>query len=104
MDVNPVRIMPLGDSITRGLIIPEPGVVPGGYRTRLFQRLTREWRPVEFVGSANDNPGECPSPNHEGHGGCRIDELLAGIDGWLAAACPDIVLVHAGTKIGRAHV
>jgi lysophospholipase L1-like esterase len=98
MEVKRVRIMPLGDSITCGLIIPEPGVVPGGYRTRLYHRLTREWRPVEFVGSANDNPGVCPSLNHEGHGGWRIDELRAGLDGWLAAAQPDIVLVHAGTN------
>lgn len=96
--MRPLRIMPLGDSITRGLIIPPPGVVPGGYRARLYARLTREWRPVEFVGSAHDNPGDCPSPQHEGHGGWRIDELRAGLDGWLAAAQPDLVLLHAGTN------
>ncbi len=98
--MNPVRIMPLGDSITRGLIIPPPGFIPGGYRTRLYQRLIREWQPVEFVGSADDNPDpdRLPSPHHEGHGGFRIDEIQAGIDGWLAAARPDLVLLHIGTN------
>src|SRR5690242_19787471 len=28
---RPVRVMPLGDSITRGLICPPPGMKPGGY-------------------------------------------------------------------------
>ena len=98
--MTPLRVMPFGDSITRGLIIPEPGVVPGGYRTRLHERLIREWGPVEFVGSADDNPDprNLPSPRHEGHGGCRIDELAAGVDEWMAAARPNLVLLHAGTN------
>ncbi|MEW6359509.1 MAG: SGNH/GDSL hydrolase family protein [Planctomycetota bacterium] len=97
---TPVRAMPLGDSITRGLIIPPPGMVPGGYRAPLYQRLTREWGPVVFVGSANDNPDpdRLPCPNHEGHGGFRIDEIAAGIELWLDRAGPDVILLHIGTN------
>lgn len=97
---RPVRVMPLGDSITRGLIIPPPGFVPGGYRTRLYRRLTEELFPVEFVGSAQDNPDpdRLPSPCHEGHGGWRIDEIAAQVDHWLAEARPDIVVLHLGTN------
>jgi hypothetical protein len=97
---RPVRLMPLGDSITRGLICPAPGFIPGGYRTRLYHRLANELFPVEFVGSANDNPdpGNLPSPAHEGHGGWRIDEIEAGIGAWLEAAQPDIILLHIGTN------
>jgi hypothetical protein len=40
-----VRVMPLGDSITDGL------VVPGGYRIGLWQRLVAGRFTVDFVGS-----------------------------------------------------
>jgi lysophospholipase L1-like esterase len=95
---EPLRIMPLGDSLTRGL--NGAGNTPGGYRTRLFQRLTKELGPVEFVGSVSDNPDpkNLPDPDHEGHGGNRIDESAAHIDEWISAAAPAIVLVHLGTN------
>ena len=37
---DPIRVMPLGDSITAGLIIPTPGYIPGGYRTKLWHDLS----------------------------------------------------------------
>ena len=99
----PIRIMPLGDSLTRGL--NGVGNVPGGYRTLLYNELTTDsgWfqtNGVDFVGTANDNPdpANLPDPDHEGHGGQRIDQAQAGILSWLAATNPAIVLMHLGTN------
>jgi lysophospholipase L1-like esterase len=90
------RIMPVGDSITRG-----GGQVKGkyvGYRAALQANLkagATGFR-YDFVGSMNDKGA--PDGNHEGHGGWTIDDLSAHIDDWLDAARPDIVLLHAGTN------
>lgn len=103
---EPIRIMPLGDSLTRGL--HNGGSIPGGYRTRAYNRLTDELYPVNFVGTASDNPDPfppippdidwLPDPDHEGHGGQRIDEAIANIESWLAAGQPAVVLLHLGTN------
>ncbi|OPZ27085.1 MAG: GDSL-like Lipase/Acylhydrolase [Lentisphaerae bacterium ADurb.BinA184] len=107
----PIRIMPLGDSLTRGL--NGVGNVPGGYRTSLYNQLTTDsgWfqaNGVDFVGTASDNADPfpptapdtdwLPDSDHEGHGGQRIDQAQAGILGWLAATNPAIVLMHLGTN------
>ncbi len=90
------RIMPLGDSITRG-----GGQVPGqyiGYRAGLQASLkagATGFR-YNFVGSMSD--AGAPDRNHEGHGGWTIDDLAAHIDAWMETYRPDIVLLHAGTN------
>ncbi|GAA5008689.1 hypothetical protein GCM10025734_51120 [Kitasatospora paranensis] len=35
-------------------------------------------------------------PEHEGHPGDTIDQIRAGVDGWLASSRPDVVLLHIG--------
>jgi lysophospholipase L1-like esterase len=94
---EPLRIMPLGDSITRGLT--NGGPIPGGYRERLYTRLTLELYPVDFVGSANDNPWTTApvDADHEGHGGWRIDEFAPNIAAYLEAQ-PAVLLLHLGTN------
>jgi len=96
---QPLRIMPLGDSLTRGSM-GHPRYHPGGYRTRLYRRLTRERRPVDFVGSQRTNPDPegLPDPDHEGHKGFRIDQVRARVKGWLDAARPDVVLLLIGAN------
>jgi lysophospholipase L1-like esterase len=90
------KIMPLGDSITRG-----GGQVPGqyiGYRAALQAHLragATGFR-YNFVGSMSDKGA--PDRNHEGHGGWTIDNLAAHIDGWIETYRPDVVLLHAGTN------
>jgi len=90
------RIMPLGDSITRG-----GGQTQGqyvGYRGGLQAHLqagAKGFR-YNFVGSMSD--AGAPDRNHEGHGGWTIDSLAAHVDGWLTDFRPDIVLLHAGTN------
>ena len=91
----PLRIMPLGNSITQGTV--------GSYRRLLWLALKKEGMNVDFVGSVNrtySNATQTPDfdTDHEGHWGWLADEVLAKIDGWAASAKPDIVLLHLGTN------
>lgn len=87
-----VRVMPLGDSITDGL------VVPGGYRIGLWQRFVANGYKVDFVGSQSNGPASLGDHDHEGHSGWRIDQIDANITGWLQATMPHTVLLHIGTN------
>ena len=60
-----VKIMPLGDSITRG-VYGSP-VNRWGYRQPLYVSLTNGGYNFDFVGGQTD--GNFPDPNHEGHDG-----------------------------------
>ena len=90
---DPVRIMPLGDSITGS---------PGCWRALLWNRLQSSGHTgVDFVGTLG--PQGCGVPydgDNEGHGGFLgtniADQNL--LPGWLAATDPDIVLMHLGTN------
>ncbi|MDR2849194.1 MAG: GDSL-type esterase/lipase family protein, partial [Verrucomicrobiota bacterium] len=97
----PLRIMPLGDSITYG------SGAAGGYRLPLYTALTNLGYNVDFVGSATDNaaPGLGAEINHEGHSGWRISNpgnsngLYEYLPTWLPSyADPDVILVHIGTN------
>jgi len=90
---RPVRIMPLGDSITWGV----GSSTTSSYRLGLWQRLvTGAGLAVDFVGSGQS--GALPDTDNEGHSGWRIEQLTASVDGWLASAQPDVVLLHIGTN------
>ncbi|WP_113697061.1 SGNH/GDSL hydrolase family protein [Amycolatopsis albispora] len=89
----PVRVMPLGDSITGS---------PGCWRALLWQHLQQTGHTaVDFVGTL---PAQgCGFPHdgdNEGHGGFLAtgiaDQNL--LPGWLSATDPDIVLMHLGTN------
>ena len=95
----PIRIMPLGDSITDG------SGAAGGYRLPLYIALTNAGYNVDMVGTATGNtaPGLGTEINHEGHGGWRITNPSNGlydfIYGWFEAiADPHVILVHIGTN------
>ena len=101
IQAEPIRVMPVGDSITRGLA--NAGPIPGGYRTKLYNRLATQWftaSGVDFVGSQNDNPdpANLPDPDHEGRGGWRIDQHIATIDAAIRIYHPAVVLLHLGTN------
>src|SRR5689334_1660355 len=92
----PVRIMPLGDSITAG---------PGCWRAKLWNRLqTNGFTNIDFVGTQSDgggcNPGFAYDFDHEGHGGFSATGIADNnqLPLWLTAARPDIVIVHLGTN------
>lgn len=99
---RPVRIMPLGDSLTQA---------SPGYRGFLYQLLVGAGYKVEFVGSKTDKGKPVGSPKHEGHGGFTIGpgkskadawsngkgNLFDNLDAWLKAQ-PDVVLLLIGTN------
>ena len=94
-----VKIMPLGDSFTRGAndINYPNGSIPGGYRKELGTRLATAGLAFDFVGSSSITAVAGMDPDHEGHDGFRTDQILSNLPTWLAAA-PDVVLLHIGTN------
>ena len=105
---QPLKIMPLGNSITQG----DMDFV--SYRYPLWKKLIDAEIKFEFVGSHTENDGGTPtfqdykgqsfSNRNEGHWGWRADEILNGKDGkgniaqWAEDHRPDIVLIHMGTN------
>lgn len=104
VEAAPLKIMPLGDSITEG--VP----VSGGYREPLYNLLKNAGYSTQFVGSLNDYPGTLPANQtaHEGRSGYVISAGAGrpgladpgNIDQWLgpAGADPDIILLMIGTN------
>ncbi|WP_433791686.1 SGNH/GDSL hydrolase family protein [Actinoplanes sp. CA-252034] len=88
----PLRIMPLGDSITVG--VGSPG--KNGWRAELQRRLRSAGVSADFVGSENE--GTTGDLDHEGHGGWTIERIAGIVDRSLAEHRPDVVLLHAGTN------
>ncbi|MEY3895251.1 MAG: hypothetical protein RLZZ214_770 [Verrucomicrobiota bacterium] len=93
----PVRILPLGDSLTYGVANTS---VQGGYRTRLHNLLTAADYNVDFVGTFTDDPNQgAPDRDHQGLRGVRTDALQTSLPGWLnAVEDPDVVLLLIGTN------
>jgi len=89
---GPIRIMPLGDSLTDGFN------VNGGYRIDLWTMLAAAHHSVDFVGSRHNGVPGLADKDHEGHPGWRIDELAGGVTPWLLAYRPQIVLLLIGTN------
>lgn len=93
----PVRILPLGDSLTSGL---STSPVQGAYRNRLYTLLTAAGYNIDFLGTFSDdeNP-QLPDCNHQGLGSARIDQIRSQLPGWIdAAGTPDVVLLLVGTN------
>ena len=96
-----LEIMPLGDSITDGVI---PGGSQtarwnaGGYRTDLWNRLSKSGLSVDFVGSLSTGPTTLADKDHEGHGGAGISTIANLVNQWLKAQQPDIITLMIGTN------
>jgi len=88
------RIMPLGDSNTRGIV---GSSTLSGYRLELYSLLTGAGYQVDFVGSLADGISGFDR-DHEGHGGFRDDQVAQMVYSWLTANPADIVLLHIGTN------
>lgn len=89
---GPVRIMPLGDSLTDGF------TVNGGYRIDLATMMASAGYSVDFVGSRWSGVPGLVDKNHEGHAGWRIDHLAQDVTTFLDAYEPRIVLLMLGTN------
>jgi lysophospholipase L1-like esterase len=92
--VPPIRIMPLGDSITYGV------GAAGGYRLPLYTALTNAGFNVDYVGTQTGNGAAgLGDSDHEGHSGWTIGGLYDNILLWFSQISdPDVVLLHIGTN------
>ena len=94
----PLKIMPLGDSITGGLSSAMC------YRLYLQRLLTAAGYQFDFVGTLKEHLWESlPADSvfdvdHEGHWGMPAYQELLYLGGYLRANLPDIVLLHQGTN------
>ncbi|MFE6526168.1 GDSL-type esterase/lipase family protein [Streptomyces sp. NPDC057794] len=90
---EPVRVMPLGDSITGS---------PGCWRAVLWNRLVSSGRTgIDFVGTLPPQAcGQAHDGDNEGHGGELATQAADRnlLPGRLAATDPDIVVMHYGTN------
>ena len=110
-DDQPLKILPLGDSNTRGY--PNNSNI-GGYRTNLWTDLAiAKGFNLNFVGKAASGPSNIDR-DHEGRGGLTIDELTDNVNGTQGSNNPgapiytniedalsdrpDLVLLMAGTN------
>lgn len=93
---RPLKIMPLGDSITTG-IISKQNRNSGGYRTELWSKLVTTGLRVEFVGSQSRGPESLGDKAHEGHPGWSIQRIAQSVSKWLDTYQPDLVLLMIGT-------
>ncbi|MEV7625048.1 SGNH/GDSL hydrolase family protein [Actinoplanes sp. NPDC089786] len=89
---DPIRVMPLGASITWGTASSDGN----GYREGLRQHLAGAGVAIDYVGSQQS--GTMADKDNEGHPGWRIDQVAAAVDGWLATYQPDVVLINVGTN------
>jgi lysophospholipase L1-like esterase len=90
---EPVRVMPLGDSITGS---------PGCWRALLWNRLQGTgYTNVDFVGTLPPQGcGVAYDGDNEGHGGFLATNIANQnlLPGWLSATRPNVVLMHLGTN------
>ncbi|MFI6074281.1 SGNH/GDSL hydrolase family protein [Actinoplanes sp. NPDC051343] len=121
-EAAPLKVMPLGDSITNGLgSIPYAATVawldahPGsrtdpdweeahtdpynGYRPDLKARLNRAGLRTDFVGSRHS--GTFGDVQHEGHPGWTIEQINDVLADRLHTYRPDVILMHLGTNNSR---
>jgi lysophospholipase L1-like esterase len=108
---RPLRIMALGDSLTDGADPQRPTTSPQSYRGFLEQRLRTAGYDVDFVGTQRRQAIGGTDPDHEGHSGftigpddstlctsCGPANIDAGLQAWLEATDPDIVLLLIGVN------
>lgn len=96
---NPLKIMPLGDSITQGKMnnsIPE--AEREGYRRYLWNKLIDFGLEIDFVGSQSNGSNLLLDRDHEGHPGENIAFIRGEINNWINATTPDIILLKIGTN------
>jgi lysophospholipase L1-like esterase len=90
---EPVRIMPLGDSITGN---------PGCWRAYLWRSLQQNgFTNIDFVGTQPaQGCGFTHDGDNEGHGGFLATNIAnqGQVRTWAQATRPDIILMHLGTN------
>ena len=101
---DPVKIMPVGNSITAGEHYHyPPGPERTGYRKDLYEMLINSGYSVDFMGSQKHGErSECDTNwydwNNEAYPGWKIPDIAGKVNEALDAYKPDILLVHIGTN------
>lgn len=93
---KPVKIMPLGDSITEGT--NKTTNVYSSYRPFLYNALSQKGYNIDFVGGKTSVLANDPDVNHEGEPGITNSQVASEVSGWLAMNPADIILMHLGTN------
>ncbi|MFC1585982.1 GDSL-type esterase/lipase family protein [Fibrobacterota bacterium] len=98
-DLAPMRIMPLGNSITEGVSSVS------SYRRYLDNLLRNTGLLFDMVGSMSNHRDNAVAPStfdydvdHEGHWSREADWILPRIGDYARAHAPDMVLMHLGTN------
>ena len=115
LNAQQVRILPLGDSITRDSFQadPRPDSLYTAYRQPLWLLLKSAGYMIDFIGNDSSGYGAVPKfdPDNAGYGGYNTEELLnlikTGYDNngieitdgpYFNYYRPDIILLHIGTN------
>lgn len=95
----PIKVMALGDSITRGQGDGGTTGTYNGWRCSLNGRLKAAGVTIDYVGPLSEGRGAaCTDNQHAGWSGWTIAELTVKAAEWTATYQPDIVLLTAGTN------
>lgn len=105
--VDPVRVMPYGDSITSGIEffdgvsdLPELPVRVG-YRKALYDRLLSNGYIIDYLGQSGQRAGAdagLADPDNNGYPGVDIGFLRDKLNAVLAENATDVFLIHIGTN------
>jgi len=99
---DPIRIMPLGNSITYGNYHPEirPEGLITGYRQSLWLMLQDAGYNIDFVGTRATGADAVPAfdPDNEGYPGWTDEQIEDNVFDWLWYNPADVVILHIGTN------
>ena len=95
---EPLRILTLGDTITAGVVESRTGLVTGGYRPPLAERLEQNGIVYDFVGELTQSLPNLADGDHGGYSGRTIDFLDKFDQTLVERYDPHVVLLMAGTN------
>lgn len=95
---DPLDVMALGDSITRGQGDGGTTGTYNGWRCSFKNRLASGGVQINYVGPLSEGSSSCTDREHAGWSGWTIGELTIRAAEWMTAYQPDVVLLMAGTN------
>lgn len=90
-----LRILPLGDSITKGSLSSDGNGYRNYLETKLLNYNPNSGTKVDMIGTLQD--GSMADNNHEGHSGEFVENIITYWQKPFTAG-PNVVLIHVGTN------